>query len=74
MTYYLNFPEMARRVNLLWLGHKIPRDDARWVGNQLGRLSPEQIRDAFRAGGYSAQNVEQLSSVVERRIGELKKL
>jgi hypothetical protein len=74
VTFFLNFPEMGRRLNLLWLGHKIPRDDARWVGNQLGRLSPEQIRDAFRAGGYTAQNVEKLSSVVERRIAELKKL
>jgi hypothetical protein len=73
-NFYLNFPEMTRRLGLLWLGHQIPRADARWVGNQLGRLSPEQIRDAFRAGGYSSQDVEQLSTVVEARIGELKKL
>jgi hypothetical protein len=44
------------------------------VGNQLGRLSPGQLRDAFRAGGYSSQDIEQLSSVVERRIAELKKM
>ena len=74
VNFYLNFPELARRLSLLWLGHQIPRADARWVGNQLGRLSPDQIRDAFRAGGYSSQDIEQLSTVVERRIGELKKL
>ena len=74
MTYYMNFPEMAQRLSLLWLGRHIPRAHARWMGHQLARLSPAQIRDAFRAGGYSPQEVEQLSSVVERRIGELEKL
>jgi hypothetical protein len=73
-TYFLNFVETARRLSLMWLGHQIPRADARWVGNQLGQLSSGQIRDSFRAGGYSPQDVEQLSTVVERRIGELKKL
>jgi len=73
-TFFINFPEMAKRLSLIWLGRNIPRADARWVGNQLGRLSPGQIRDAFRAGGYSSQDIEQLSTVVERRIAELKKL
>jgi hypothetical protein len=40
----------------------------------LAQLSPQQIRDAFRAGGYSAQDVERLSLVVERRIAELNNL
>ena len=73
-NFYLNFPELARRLSLTWLGHQIPRADARWVGNQLGRLSPGQLRDAFRAGGYSSQDIEQLTTVVERRISELKRL
>jgi hypothetical protein len=73
-TFYINFPELARRLSLIWIGRQIPRADARWVGNQLGRLSPGQLRDAFRAGGYSSQDIEQLSSVVERRIAELKKM
>jgi hypothetical protein len=74
LNYYIDFPEMGRRLSLLWLGHHIPRTDARWMGRQLARLSPQQIRDAFRAGGYSSQDVEQLSKVVERRIAELEKL
>ena len=74
MNYYIDFPELAQRLSLLWLGQHIPRADARWMGHQLARLSPAQIRDAFRAGGYSPQEVEQLSSVLERRIGELEKL
>ena len=74
MNFYIDFPELAQRLSLLWLGHHIPRANARWMGHQLARLSPAQIRDAFRAGGYSPQEVEQLSSVLERRIGELEKL
>jgi hypothetical protein len=74
MNYYIDFPELALRLSLLWLGHHIPRADARWVGDQLGRLSPDQIRDAFRAGGYSSEDVERLGRTLERRIGELRKL
>jgi hypothetical protein len=74
VSFYINFPELAQRLSLLWLGKHIPRADARWMGHQLARLSPAQIRDAFRAGGYSPQEVEELSSVLERRIGELEKL
>jgi hypothetical protein len=74
VNYYINFPELAQRLSLLWLGKHIPRAHARWMGHQLARLSPSQIRDAFRAAGYSPQEVEQLSGVLERRIGELEKL
>lgn len=74
MNYYIDFPELAMRLNMRWLGHHIPRKDARWMGDLLARLSPAQIHDAFRAGGYSAQEVEDLSKVVERRIAELEKL
>jgi hypothetical protein len=71
---YFNFPEMAQRLSILWLGHHIPRAHARWLGHQLARMSPAQIRDAFRAGRYTPQEVEQLSTVLERRIAELEKL
>jgi hypothetical protein len=71
---YANFRELARRLDLRWLGRHIPREDARWMGDLLARLAPNQIRDAFRAGGYSPQEVEQLSEVVERRISELEGL
>jgi len=74
MYFYFNFPELSRRLSLRWLGHHIPRADARWMGDLLARLPSDQIRDAFRAAGYSPEEIEQLSSVVERRIGELEKL
>jgi len=74
INYYINFPELGRRLSLLWVGRHIPRTDVHWIGRLLAQLSPEQIRDAFRAGGYSAQEVEQLGAVVQGRIGELEKL
>ena len=74
MSSYIDFPELRLRLSLRWLGHHIPRADARWVGDRLGQLSPDQIRDAFRAGGYSSEDVDRLSQTMERRIGELRKL
>jgi hypothetical protein len=70
----LAIPDVVRRLGLIWIGRHIPCPDARWMGNLLSQLSPEQIRDAFRAGGYSADDVEGFSRVVERRIHELEQL
>ena len=74
MIYYIDFPVLGRSVSQLWIGRHIPRKDARWIGDLLARLSPQQIRDAFRAAGYSKDEVEQLSTTLERRIAELEKL
>jgi hypothetical protein len=56
------------------VGRDIPRADARWLGGLLARLSIEQIRDAFRAAGYSPTEVEGFANVVARRIAELNRL
>lgn len=69
-----NLPVFLHRVDMRWIGRHIPRADAEWMGQQLGQLSPEQIRDAFRAAGYSAQEVNEFATVVERRIAELNTL
>ncbi len=69
---FFNAPEMARRFNLRWLGQDIPLPDAKWMGQLLARLSPEQIRDAFRAAGYSPEEVEGYTQVLQRRIAALK--
>lgn len=74
MNYYIDFPELARRLGLVWLGHHIPRKDARWMGDLLARLSPSQIHDAFRAAGYSPTEVEELSATLQRRIADLEHL
>jgi len=73
-TWLLAVPAFVQRVDMVWIGRGVPRADAAWLGQVLGRLSPRQIRDAFRASGYSDGEVERFSHVVESRIDELKRL
>ncbi len=68
---FFNPSEFFPRMNMRWIGKRVPRSDARWMGQMLARLSPAQIRDAFRAAGYSPQVTEGFAQVVERRIAEL---
>ena len=63
--------EYFQRIHLEWIGKGIPLEDARWMGRLLARLSPSQVRDAFRAAGYSSAEVEAFTSIVERRISAL---
>jgi hypothetical protein len=66
--------EFVSRLNIEWIGKHIPRADAQWVGQILAKLSPEQIRDAFRSAGYAPEDVEGFAGVLESRIAELKAL
>jgi len=66
--------EFSKRLRLCWIVKRVPRTDAKWMGQLLSQLSPDQIRDAFRAAGYSSQEVEGFGKVVEDRIGQLQKL
>ena len=70
----VNPHEFFSRLGLLWIGRQIPREDVKWIGGLLGRLSDKQIRDAFRAAGYSPQEVDGFSADVESKIAELNKL
>jgi hypothetical protein len=54
-----------------WIGKHIPRNDVKWIGSLLAQLSPDQIRDAFRAAGYSPQEVEGFTTVLISRIQQL---
>jgi hypothetical protein len=49
-------------------------EQAKWIGGLLSRLSDKQIKDAFRAGGYSPEEVEMLAGTVRARINELTRL
>ena len=69
-----NTPEFARRLHLRWIGRGIPRDDARWMGHLLAELTPDQIRDAFRAGGYAPREIDEFTDILEARIAELNRL
>jgi hypothetical protein len=66
--------EFNMRLRIRWIGRHIPRDDARWVGHLLSQLTPDQIRDAFRAAGYSQGDVDQFADVVMKRIAQLAQL
>jgi hypothetical protein len=74
LTVLINPHEYFTRVRMRWIGRRIPRADARWMGQILAQLSPNQIRDAFRAAGYSPQEIEGFASVVQNRIAELNRL
>jgi len=52
----------------------IPRADARWVGQRLAQLSDSQIRDCFRAAGFSPEQVDGYANALHERIAELNAL
>jgi hypothetical protein len=69
---YIAVPgEYAMRIKMESLGHDIPKEDVWWISQLLGSLSPQQIRDAFRAAGYSDAEIEKLANTVEIRIAQL---
>jgi hypothetical protein len=74
MVILFNPHEFFSRMGLRWIGRDIPRQNARWIGDLLGQLSPDQIRDAFRSGGYEGQELDGFTTDFEQRIAELKKL
>lgn len=45
--------------------------DAKWIAALLGRLSEDQIKDAFRAANYKPEEVESLTKAVRERINAL---
>jgi hypothetical protein len=49
-------------------------ENARWMGNLLGRLSDKQLSDAFRAGGFNESEVSIYVRAMRKRIDELKNL
>jgi hypothetical protein len=62
------------RMGLRWIGRNIPRQNARWMGDLLGQLSSDQIRDAFRSAGYEGPELDGFTADFERRVAELKGL
>ena len=74
LLFIFNPVALIMHLRLHWIGQHIPRSDAKWVGQLLAQLSPDQIGDAFRAAGYSPQEVDAFTSLVRERIDELSKL
>jgi len=46
-------------------------DDAHWIASWLGKLSDDQIKDAFRAANYDPEDVAALAQTVRDRIDVL---
>ena len=54
-----------------WHFKHIPKADAKWIGGWLAQLSDAQISDAFRAGGFSDEEVQGFTQKVREKIDEL---
>jgi hypothetical protein len=74
MVILFNPHEFFSRMGMRWIGRDIPRQNARWIGDLLGQLSQDQIRDAFRSAGYEGRELDGFTTDFEQRIAELKKL
>lgn len=72
--YAVNPKEYVSRIHLEWIGQNIKRADAKWMGTLLAQLSPQQIHEAFRAAGYSQEEMDEFSKVLAGRIAALSEL
>lgn len=54
--------------------NNIPVEDARWMGQQLSRLSDEQLREAFRAAEYTSATRDGYVAALRARINQLTQL
>lgn len=67
----VNVPNYRNRTRMEQVTKHIPRADAKWLGQRLAMLSEEQICDAFRAAGYTQEEVWIYTQAMRKRIGEL---
>lgn len=74
LYHIFNLPFFIHSLRNHWIGKHIPRDDVRWIASLLAQLSRRQIEDAFRAGGYTPDQVQAYADVVQARIAALSKL
>src|ERR1700719_1435883 len=70
----VNAPNYSRRSNMENVTKHIPRADAKWLGQLLGQLSENQIRDCFRTAGYTDDEIDGYTKEVQRRIAALNAL
>jgi hypothetical protein len=66
--------EFFAKAHLRRIARNIPRGDARWMGDVLGKLSDRQIQEAFRAAGYPPDQIAGFAAVVRARIRDLQSL
>ena len=68
------FPKYLTRTRMEKITKRIPRADAKWMGERLALLSVNQISDSFRAAGYTPEQVGAYTKVVQSRIAQLNAL
>jgi hypothetical protein len=68
------FPRFVHRTEMASLARHVPRVDAHWIGQILTGLSASQIHDAFRAAGYTPEEANTFTNVIQKRIVELNAL
>jgi hypothetical protein len=67
----IGIPAAPNVFDQRWIGKHIARKDVEWIAGLLRQLTPNQIRDAFRAGGYTPDESEAFSLILQTRIAEL---
>ncbi len=70
----VNVPYYASRTHMQDIVKDIPVAHVKWLGKLLEALSDEQLRDCFRAAGYSPEEVEAYAAAVKERINNLNRL
>jgi hypothetical protein len=70
----INIPNYEKRTHMQDVTKHIPRADAKWLGERLSQLTEQQIRDCFRAGGYTQEEIDGYSAVIQNRIAALNAL
>jgi hypothetical protein len=70
----INVSNYKTRTRMESITKHVPRADAKWLAQRLSQLSEEQIRDSFRAAGYTAEEVEGYTRAVQKKIVELNEL
>lgn len=70
----INIPNYEKRTHMQDVTKHIPRADAKWLGERLSQLTEQQIRDCFRAGGYTQEEIDGYSAVMQNRIAALNAL
>jgi hypothetical protein len=62
------------QIGVRWIGKRISRSDAKWIGTLLAQLTPDQLHDALRAAGYSDEEINAYTEALLSRIQELNSL
>jgi hypothetical protein len=68
---HIDFNYNGKRAELF---RDITVEQARWIGDLLSRLTDQQLKDAFRAGNYSPEEIDMLARAMRERINELNTL